>query len=135
MYAQELQSILEMVSRAAIREDLVVMAIDVRFLIEDLEERLAGVRKQLRLAVGYQSLTVLPYQLEVWRLERIIAKHHETYDVIMEIAKMTEYARYRELYQSISFLKNDTWHWFGLNLGRLPWRIHSRTRDALLHLG
>lgn len=121
-------------SRAAVNADLTKMAVEVRLHIMILEERQHQTGKQLRLAIEYRPSMTLPYQLEIQRLERIIARHRETYEDIVNIASMVDSAGYRELRQSISFLKNDTWHWFGFNLGRLPGRIHSLARDALLHL-
>lgn len=124
----------EEVTRANIREELVVMAVDVRFLVSDLEERSRLVNYQLKMAIKHQRITILAYQIEAWWLEAAITRHRETLQSIADIVNSTHRDDLKKIRQEINFLRNDTWHWLGFNPGRLPRRIRSRLHDAQLHL-
>lgn len=134
MTAIDTMQILEEVQRSRVREDLVMMAVEVRLLTAAIDERRSHIQDRLALAIEYRSILILSYQLYLARLERVLSRHQETYTAIMATLEVVDHGSFRELRQSISFLRSDTWHWFGFNSGHLPSRIRNRADDALLHI-
>jgi hypothetical protein len=134
MNGNELTKVLDQVSRDSAREELVVLAVDIHFLITRLEEKSNIAVNELRDAVGHRPVRALICKARVNRLGARLRANRDLYKQVLKVAKMADCAERERLCAAIRRLKNDVRPLLGFNAGRLPWYMRSRLNDALLHL-
>jgi len=111
--------VLEEMSRDKIRGELVSMAEKIEALVNKRENERALAEHQAT-SVGIRPTVATVYYVEVWRLDRIIREHRETLEVIQDAVKEVDSVDYGYLLKLVNWLKVDTYHWLGLNVGRVP---------------
>lgn len=131
----DIQKVLDDTSRSNAREELAVMAVDVRAIKEDLEGELETIAwlHGFSVATGAR-LRALYFGLRARALKQDVEQLQKLYDWIMKVASMMDYAALHDLRLELRALRTAIRPDINLFRTRLPWSVRSRVDDASLHL-
>jgi hypothetical protein len=131
----DIQKVLDDTSRSNAREDLAVMAVDVRAIKEELEGELetAVWRHGFFVATGAR-LRAFYFVLRARTLKHDVEQLQRLYDRIMRVARMTDYAALHDLRLELRALRTAVRPDINLFRTKLPLSVRSRVDDASMHL-